>query len=85
MFAIGLPSNNLIIDIPPEYVEIGKTLLIEKYFELFVDGYHLSKPAHFIKHIHQLCLVDTQHEDQKSVNAIHQLQPDIDENRKFSF
>lgn len=73
------------MDIPPEYIECGKTLLIEKYFELFIDGYHLSKPAHFIKHIHELCLVDTQQEDQRSVNATHQLESDIDDNRKKIF
>jgi len=60
----------------------GNSLLIEKYSELFVDGYHLSKPSHCIKHIHQLCLVDTQQQDFKSVNPIHQLESNIDDNRK---
>ena len=78
------PPNDIIIDIPEEYLENGKTLLIEEYFELFVDGYHLSKPARYIKHVHQLCLLDTLVQDTKSVTSTHQLKSDIDDNRKFN-
>jgi hypothetical protein len=35
--------------------------------------------------MHQLCLIDTQQQDLRSVNSTHQLQSDIDENRKFKF
>ena len=74
-------TNEIIIDIPPEYVEHGKTLLIEKLYELFVDGYHLSKPAHFIRQNHGLCLVDTQQQDLRSVTPTHLLESTIDDNR----
>ncbi len=85
MLIEDLSSNNIIINIPPEYLENGKTLLIEKYFELFVDGYHLSKPSHCILHNHQLCLIDTQQQDLRSINANHQLESNIDDDRKFTF
>jgi hypothetical protein len=77
-----LSKSHLTIDIPEEYLENGKTLLIEKYFELFVDGYHLSKPSHFIRRVHDLCLIDTQQQDLRSVNSTHQLESDIEKNRK---
>lgn len=77
--------TDTIIDIPEEHIENGKTLLIEEYFELFVDGYHLSKPSRYIKHVHHLCLLDTQIQDLKSLTPTHQLKSDIDDNRKFTF
>jgi hypothetical protein len=51
--------------------------------ELFVDGCHISKPPHFIRQNHGLCLVDTQQQDLRSVKSNHQLESTIDDNRKF--
>jgi hypothetical protein len=58
-------------------------LLIEKYSELYVDGCHLSQPSHSIRHAHGLCLVDTQEQDQRTVNSTHQLENILDDKRKF--
>jgi hypothetical protein len=52
-------------------------------YELFVDGCHISKPPHFIRQNHGLCLVDTQQQDLRSVKSNHQLESTIDDNRKF--
>ncbi|UJR29826.1 hypothetical protein I4U23_017369 [Adineta vaga] len=74
----SLPTN-ILINIPPEFIENGKTLLIEKHDEVFVDGYHLSKPSHFIRQSHGFCLIDTQQQDPRSVNHSHQLESTIDD------
>ena len=75
---------NIIFDIPPEYLENGKTLLIEKHDEIYVDGCHLSKPSRFIRLLHGLCLIDTQQQDLRLVNYTHQLESTIEDNRKLN-
>jgi hypothetical protein len=81
---LGSVSNNTtIVDIPSELLQSGKTLMVEKYSELFIGGRHLSQPAHPIRQAHGLCLIDTQREDQRSVTATHDLQDIIDDKREF--
>ncbi|CAF1243265.1 unnamed protein product [Rotaria sp. Silwood1] len=46
------------MEIPPEFILTGKTLLIEKYSELFIGGLHFSQPEHPIRVQHGLCLVE---------------------------
>ncbi|CAF1114472.1 unnamed protein product [Adineta steineri] len=72
-------ANNIVIDIPPELIQYGKTLLIEKHSELFLDGYHLSKPSVFVRQVHGLCLVDSQQQDHRSVTPTHLLESTIDD------
>ncbi|CAF1163447.1 unnamed protein product [Rotaria sp. Silwood1] len=70
---------NRIIEIPSDLIKNGKTLTIEKYSQLFINGYHLSQPSNFVRHNHGLCLIDTQQQDIKSGTYTHQFESNNDE------
>ncbi|CAF1482937.1 unnamed protein product [Rotaria sordida] len=70
---------NRTIDIPADLIRNGKTLTIEKYSELFINGYHLSKPAKFVRQNNGICLVDSQQQDVKSGVYNHQFESYNDE------
>ncbi|CAF4004903.1 unnamed protein product, partial [Rotaria sp. Silwood1] len=72
-----------IIEIPPDLIENGKTLLIEAHYELFINGSHLSRPSHFITKSHGLCLVDTQQKDFRSDAYYYQLNSQNDDYQLF--
>ncbi|UJR38690.1 hypothetical protein I4U23_031356 [Adineta vaga] len=70
-------SNNVMINIPRELLQSGKTLTIEKHSEEVVSGHKVSQPTHPIPQTHGLCLVDKQKQEVKSSTDVHQLQENI--------
>lgn len=85
-FCVLLDStpNNVMISIPQELLQSGKTLTIEKSSVHVVSSHHVSQPMHPIPQTHGLCLIDTQRPDQTSDSAVHQLQDDIGDSVEFS-
>ncbi|CAF0922013.1 unnamed protein product [Rotaria sordida] len=63
----GPTTNDLLMEIPSEFILTGKTLLIEKHTELFVDGLHISQPPHPIRIQHGLCIVEV-HDSSKQLS-----------------
>ncbi|CAF1380279.1 unnamed protein product [Rotaria sordida] len=64
----GLTNNDLLMEIPPEFIVTGKILSIEKHTELFIGGRHLSRPPHPIRVQHGLCLVEVHDSSKQSSN-----------------